>query len=56
MSLKFNSKYSESIVSPADIEAIAPKAVKAMDTLMSKTGEGNDFLGWIDLPTNYDKE
>lgn len=56
MSLKFNSKYSESIVSPADIEAIAPKAVMAMDTLMSKTGEGNDFLGWIDLPTNYDKE
>lgn len=56
MSLKFNSKYSESIVSPSDIEAIAPKAVKAMDTLMSKTGEGNDFLGWIDLPTNYDKE
>lgn len=56
MSLKFNSKYSESIVSPADIKAIAPKAVKAMDTLMSKTGEGSDFLGWIDLPTNYDKE
>lgn len=56
MSLKFNSKYSESIVTPADIEAIAPKAVSAMDTLMSKTGEGNDFLGWIDLPTNYDKE
>ena len=56
MSLKFNSKYSESIVSPADIKAIAPKAVKAMDTLMSKTGEGNDFLGWIDLPTNYNKE
>ena len=23
---------------------------------MSKTGEGNDFLGWVDLPTNYDKE
>lgn len=56
MSLKFNSKYSESIVSSADIEAMAPKAVKAMDTLMSKTGEGNDFLGWIDLPTNYDKD
>ena len=56
MSLKFNSKYSESIVSPADIKAMAPKAVEAMDTLMSKTGEGNDFLGWIDLPTNYDKE
>ncbi|WP_178668359.1 glucose-6-phosphate isomerase [uncultured Eubacterium sp.] len=56
MTLKFNSKYSESIVTKADIEAIAPKVVAAMDTLMSKTGEGNDFLGWIDLPTNYDKE
>lgn len=56
MTLKFNSKYSESIVTKADIEAIAPKAVAAMDTLMSKTGEGNDFLGWIDLPTNYDNE
>ena len=56
MTLKFNSKYSESIVTKGDIEAIAPKAVAAMDTLMSKTGEGNDFLGWIDLPTNYDKE
>lgn len=56
MTLKFNSKYSESIVTKADVEAIAPKAVAAMDTLMSKTGEGNDFLGWIDLPTNYDKE
>lgn len=22
----------------------------------NKTGAGNDFLGWVDLPTNYDKE
>lgn len=27
----------------------------AVDTLMNGTGAGNDFLGWIDLPTNYDK-
>ncbi|MBW6410518.1 glucose-6-phosphate isomerase [Clostridium weizhouense] len=26
------------------------------DRLHSKTGQGNDFLGWIDLPVNYDKE
>lgn len=56
MSIKFNSKYSKNIVSQADIEAMAPKAVDAMNVLMNKTGEGNDFLGWIDLPTNYDKE
>lgn len=28
----------------------------AKEVLVSKTGEGNDFLGWIDLPVNYDKE
>lgn len=56
MSLKFISEYSQGIVKPADIEAIAPKAVDAMATLMNKTGEGNDFLGWINLPTDYDKD
>ena len=56
MALNFESKYSENIVTKADIDAMAPKAVEAMNTLMNKTGEGNDFLGWVDLPTNYDKE
>ena len=55
MSLRFNSTYSKNVVSQSDVDAMAPKAVEAMHTLMSKTGEGNDFLGWIDLPTNYDK-
>ncbi|WP_374722003.1 glucose-6-phosphate isomerase [Peribacillus tepidiphilus] len=32
-------------------------AVKvAHHSLHEKTGAGNDFLGWIELPTNYDKE
>lgn len=56
MSVKFNAKYAEGIVSASDINAMESKAVEAMHTLMNKTGEGNDFLGWIDLPTNYDKE
>ncbi len=28
----------------------------AKDELLSRTGAGNDFLGWIDLPVDYDKE
>lgn len=28
----------------------------AKETLVNKTGAGNDFLGWIDLPVDYDKE
>lgn len=32
-------------------------AVKvAHHSLHEKTGAGNDFLGWVDLPVNYDKE
>lgn len=32
------------------------KALEAFDTLIAKSGEGNDFLGWIERPTDYDKE
>ena len=28
----------------------------AHETVHEKTGAGNDFLGWLDLPVNYDKE
>ena len=28
----------------------------AHDTLTKGTGAGNDFLGWLDLPVNYDKD
>ena len=28
----------------------------AREVLVSRTGAGNDFLGWIDLPVDYDKE
>lgn len=31
-------------------------AENAKKVLVGKTGAGNDFLGWIDLPVNYDKE
>ena len=40
----------------ADIEAIKDRVIAARNTLIEKTGEGNDFLGWVDLPVNYDKE
>lgn len=43
-------------VSEEDIKIIMPKAEEAKKTLVEKTGEGNDFLGWIDLPVDYDKE
>ena len=41
-----------------DEEFVQMKAAAdvARETLEKKTGAGNDFLGWIDLPTDYDKE
>lgn len=54
--MKFISNHAEGIVSAADIKALEPKAVEAMNTLHNKTGEGSDFLGWLTLPTDYDKE
>ena len=39
-----------------EIQNIKCLAEAAKATLVSKTGAGNDFLGWIDLPVDYDKE
>ena len=36
--------------------AEAKKAQAAVEMLLHGTGAGNDFLGWVDLPVNYDKE
>ena len=54
--IKLNSKYAQSIVSDEDIKSLASKAEEAMSLLENKNGEGNDKLGWISLPTDYDKE
>ena len=39
-----------------EIKNMKGMAEAAKATLLAKTGAGNDFLGWIDLPVNYDKE
>ncbi len=58
MSVKVTFDYSaaKSFIADAEIEMIEKAAEGAKETLLSKTGAGNDFLGWIDLPVNYDKE
>lgn len=56
MALKLNTNFAVQYVSSEEIKEMEAKAVAAMDTLMNKSGAGNDFLGWVDLPTDYDKE
>ena len=38
------------------LDAMAPRVAEAHQTLEAGTGAGNDFLGWRELPANYDKE
>ena len=39
-----------------EMESMKDIALTAKDKLLARTGAGNDFLGWIDLPVDYDKE
>lgn len=39
-----------------NLSSYKDKALSAFDTLMNKDGAGNDFLGWIERPVDYDKE
>ncbi len=56
MSIRFDDKHLKSFVSEQELAYIAPQVKTAHDLLVSRTGAGNDFLGWIDLPVDYNKE
>ncbi len=56
MTLKLNSKYLAGFLEKDELTGIKPQVEAAVELLHSKKGLGNDFLGWLDLPTNYDKD
>ena len=56
MSLKLNIKYLQDFINPDELAGIKAQVEAAAESLHSKTGLGNDFLGWVNLPTDYDKE
>ena len=55
-SMKFDYKYTKNEIVEHEIDALRPFAKTAMEILEEGKGQGNDFLGWIDLPKDYDKE
>ena len=56
MPLKLNSKYVGKFVNDDEMTGIKSQVESAAKVLHDKTGLGNDFLGWLDLPVDYDKE
>ncbi len=56
MAVTLNAKYLEPFVNHEELEAIFPQVQAAHRTIHEKSGPGNDFLGWLDLPVDYDRE
>lgn len=58
MAEKITFDYSKAIgfIGENEIAPMEKLVQDAREVLVSRTGAGNDFLGWIDLPVDYDKE
>ena len=56
MSVKYNGKHLAKFIRPEEYDTIFPQVELAHQQLESRSGAGNDFLGWLDLPVNYDKD
>lgn len=54
--VKFDFSTAKKFVSNSEIEMIENAVEAAKGQLINRTGAGNEFLGWIDLPVDYDKE
>jgi len=56
MAVTLSDKHLKNFVSEEEYAAIAPQIAASAALLHDKKGLGNDFVGWVDLPVNYDKE
>ncbi|RDU22549.1 glucose-6-phosphate isomerase [Anaerosacchariphilus polymeriproducens] len=52
----FDYKKALGFIKEEELKLMETAALSAKKELMDKTGAGNDFLGWVDLPAEYDKE
>lgn len=56
MAIKLKLAGVKNFVRDEEYGKIEPMAKLAESLVYSREGAGNDFLGWVDLPFNYDKE
>ncbi|MBO7292600.1 MAG: glucose-6-phosphate isomerase, partial [Clostridia bacterium] len=55
MMVSVNEKFLNGFVAPHELEYLRPEATAALSRVLDRSGAGNDFLGWVDLPVSYDK-
>jgi glucose-6-phosphate isomerase len=53
--LQFDYAGAQMFLAEKEISNLSNYVTSAHNMLHEKTGPGNDFLGWVDLPLNYDK-
>ncbi len=56
MNIRFIADNAREFVKENEIAAKKDEVLKIREMLVNKTGKGNDYVGWVDLPVNYDKE
>ncbi len=54
--ISLNDKHLKGFVAPHELTALKDQVSSAHKMVHEKSGLGNDFLGWVDLPENYDRE
>ena len=52
----FDYSKADAFISAHEMESMKKITEAAKAELLGREGAGNDFLGWIDLPVDYDKE
>ena len=56
MAISFTEKYAKEFLRENDLAGLNSQVAATHEMLHSKSGLGNDFLGWVDLPVDYDKD
>jgi glucose-6-phosphate isomerase len=56
MALKLITDYAKDFIADGELDCMKSMVTAAHELLHQGTGAGNDFIGWLDLPVNYDKE
>ena len=54
--ISFDYSKAKDFISPYEIDYLSEMTKTCHDMLHKKSGAGNDFLGWVDLPVSYDKD
>lgn len=54
--ITLSEKFASRFIDEKEVKLLEKRLDNAYSALVDKSGKGNDFLGWFDLPVNFDKD